>query len=118
CGERRIWREPPPGAFILKVSPKNNGSQHLVMGTEDITPGDEFPTRLETSIWSLICFSNAVHNSSLTNRQAMGKSACSAYRCGTRNQNKQPTPLVLLPKESSALSHKQPLKGWFNLHRP
>jgi quercetin dioxygenase-like cupin family protein len=43
-GERRIWREPPPGDFMLKVSPKNNGSQHLVMGTEDITPGDEFPT--------------------------------------------------------------------------
>lgn len=42
-GERRIWREPPPGDFTLKVSPKNNGSQHLVMGTEDITPGDEFP---------------------------------------------------------------------------
>lgn len=43
-GERRIWREPPPGDFMLKISPKNNGSQHLVMGTEDITPGDEFPT--------------------------------------------------------------------------
>jgi quercetin dioxygenase-like cupin family protein len=42
-GERRIWRDPPPGDFTLKVSPKNNGSQHLVMGTEDITPGDEFP---------------------------------------------------------------------------
>ena len=43
-GERRIWREPPPGDFTLKVSPKNNGSQHLVMGTEDMVPGDEFPT--------------------------------------------------------------------------
>jgi quercetin dioxygenase-like cupin family protein len=43
-GERRIWREPPPGDFMLKVSPKNNGSQHLVMGTEDVAPGDEFPT--------------------------------------------------------------------------
>ena len=43
-GERRIWREPPPGDFMLKVSPKNNGSQHLVMGTEDMAPGDEFPT--------------------------------------------------------------------------
>ena len=42
-GERRIWREPPPGDFILKVSPKNNSSQHLVMGTEDMHPGDEFP---------------------------------------------------------------------------
>jgi quercetin dioxygenase-like cupin family protein len=43
-GERRIWREPPPGDFTLKVSPKNNGSQHLVMGTENVVPGDEFPT--------------------------------------------------------------------------
>lgn len=43
-GERRIWRDPPPGDFILKVSPRNNGSQHLVMVTEDIAPGDEFPT--------------------------------------------------------------------------
>ena len=43
-GERRIWRDPPPGDFTLKVSPKNNGSQHLVMVTEDIAPGDEFPT--------------------------------------------------------------------------
>lgn len=43
-GERRIWREPPPGDFILKVSPKNNGSRHLVMLTEDMAPGDEFPT--------------------------------------------------------------------------
>ena len=42
-GERRIWREPPPGDFMLKVSPKN-GSQHLVMGTEDMSPGDEIPT--------------------------------------------------------------------------
>ena len=37
-GERRIWREPPPGDFILKVSPKNNGSQQLVMGTEEMAP--------------------------------------------------------------------------------
>jgi quercetin dioxygenase-like cupin family protein len=42
-GERRIWREPPPGDFMLKVSPQN-GSQHLVMGTEDMSPGDEIPT--------------------------------------------------------------------------
>lgn len=43
-GERRIWREPPPGDSVLKVSPKNNGSQHLVMVTEDIAPGYEIPT--------------------------------------------------------------------------
>jgi|SRR5215469_7916 len=42
-GERRIWRE-PPGDFIIKVSPKSNGSQHLVLITEDIAPGEEIPT--------------------------------------------------------------------------
>ncbi len=43
-GERRVWRDPPPGEFVLKVSPKNNGSQHLVMVTEDMAPGDAIPT--------------------------------------------------------------------------
>jgi quercetin dioxygenase-like cupin family protein len=42
-GEARIWRDPPPGGFMLKVSPQNNGSQHLVFGTEDLHPGDEIP---------------------------------------------------------------------------
>jgi quercetin dioxygenase-like cupin family protein len=42
-GEARIWREPPPGGFMLKVSPQNNGSKHLVFGTEDMHPGDEIP---------------------------------------------------------------------------
>jgi len=42
-GERRIWRE-PPGDFIIKVSPKSNGSQHMVLITEDIVPGEEIPT--------------------------------------------------------------------------
>jgi quercetin dioxygenase-like cupin family protein len=35
--------EPASGGFILKVSPKNNGSQHLVMGAEEMSPGDEIP---------------------------------------------------------------------------
>jgi len=42
-GEARVWRDPPPGGFTLKVSPQNNGSRHLVFGTEDIHPGDEIP---------------------------------------------------------------------------
>lgn len=29
----------PASQFLLKVSPKNNGSQHLVAGTEEIPPG-------------------------------------------------------------------------------
>lgn len=43
-GERRIWRDLPPGDFILKVSPQNNNSRHLVLVTEDLAPGDEIPT--------------------------------------------------------------------------
>jgi quercetin dioxygenase-like cupin family protein len=29
--------------FMLKVSPKNNGSQHLVVGTEEVAPGATLP---------------------------------------------------------------------------
>jgi quercetin dioxygenase-like cupin family protein len=47
-GEKRLWRPEPgetdPGGFILKVSPKNNGSQHLVLVTEDMAPGAAIPT--------------------------------------------------------------------------
>lgn len=30
---------PASSQFLLKVSPKNNGSQHLVLGTEELAPG-------------------------------------------------------------------------------
>ena len=42
-GERRIWRDPPLGGFMLKISPKNNRSRHLVMGMEDLLPGSVIP---------------------------------------------------------------------------
>jgi len=47
-GEQRLWR-PEPGAvgdqggFNLKVTPKSNGSKHLVLMTEDLIPGDAIP---------------------------------------------------------------------------
>jgi quercetin dioxygenase-like cupin family protein len=47
-GELRTRRpRPKPMAstqFTLKADPKNNGSQHLVVGTEDIAPGASIPT--------------------------------------------------------------------------
>jgi len=47
-GEKRLWRPEPgetdPGGFTLKVSPKNNGSQHLVLVTGDMAPGGAIPT--------------------------------------------------------------------------
>ena len=43
---RRIHTDasaPASSQFILKVSPKNNGSQHLVAGTEVVSPGATLP---------------------------------------------------------------------------
>jgi len=47
-GEQRLWRpeagEVDLGGFILKVTPQSNGSQHLVLLTEDMPPGAAIPT--------------------------------------------------------------------------
>ena len=47
-GERRLWRPEPgevdPGGFILKVTPQSNGSEHLVLLTEDMPPEAAVPT--------------------------------------------------------------------------
>jgi quercetin dioxygenase-like cupin family protein len=43
---RRVHTDKSTGAssqFLLKVSPKNNGSQHLVLGTEEILPNGRIP---------------------------------------------------------------------------
>jgi quercetin dioxygenase-like cupin family protein len=47
-GEKRVRRPlgslPTPSAeFILKVTPQNSGSKHLVLGTEEIPPGGVIP---------------------------------------------------------------------------
>jgi quercetin dioxygenase-like cupin family protein len=49
-GERRTRRIRPDSTahwassqFMLKVSPRNNGSQHLVLGTEEVAPGGGIP---------------------------------------------------------------------------
>src|SRR5215831_10664107 len=47
-GERRVRRPRekmpnPTSEFILKVTPQNSGSQHLVLGTETIPPGGVIP---------------------------------------------------------------------------
>jgi quercetin dioxygenase-like cupin family protein len=46
-GEQRVWRFEPGevdlGGFILKVTPKSNGSRHLMLMTEDIASGDAIP---------------------------------------------------------------------------
>jgi len=47
-GEKRIRRPRekmanPTFEFMLKVTPQNSGSQHLVLGTETIPPGGVIP---------------------------------------------------------------------------
>lgn len=47
-GEKRIRRPRekmpnPTSEFMLKVTPQNSGSQHLVLGTETIPPGGVIP---------------------------------------------------------------------------
>jgi quercetin dioxygenase-like cupin family protein len=47
-GEKRLRRPLgslpiPSEEFILKVTPQNSGSQHFVLGTEEIPPGGEIP---------------------------------------------------------------------------
>jgi quercetin dioxygenase-like cupin family protein len=47
-GERLVRRPRgslpiPTNEFILKVTPQNSGSKHLVLGTEDIPPGGVIP---------------------------------------------------------------------------
>jgi len=47
-GEKRIRRPremmpSPASEFVLKVTPENSGSQHLVLGTETIPPGGVIP---------------------------------------------------------------------------
>jgi len=42
---RRPRPQPTPASqFILKADPKTNGSQHLIVGTEQIGPGASIPT--------------------------------------------------------------------------
>jgi len=46
-GEARIRRPrpkpSPTSQFMLKVDPRTNGSQHFIVGTEDIAPGASIP---------------------------------------------------------------------------
>jgi len=47
-GEKRVRRPRgslpiPTDEFILKVTPQNSGSKHLVLGTEEIPPGGMIP---------------------------------------------------------------------------
>jgi quercetin dioxygenase-like cupin family protein len=43
-GEQRMFRTRPGTSFTIKVDPKNGGSEHFVLITEVMPPGDTIPT--------------------------------------------------------------------------
>lgn len=53
-GERREFRTRPGTFFTLKVDPKNGGSEHMVVITEDMAPGDKIPTHRHPNADELI----------------------------------------------------------------
>ncbi len=42
-GERREFRTRPGVTFMVKVDPKNGGSEHMAVVTEDMAPGNRIP---------------------------------------------------------------------------
>jgi quercetin dioxygenase-like cupin family protein len=42
-GEHREFRTRPGVAFTVKLDPKNGGSEHMAVVTEDMAPGDRIP---------------------------------------------------------------------------
>jgi quercetin dioxygenase-like cupin family protein len=100
-GERRIWRDPPPGGFMLKVSPKNNGSQHLVMGTEDLLPGDGIPRHKHLGQDEIVLVQSGVIHVRLGDQErdlhAGGMAFIPAYTwVSLKNKYTQPASMVFL----------------------
>ncbi len=57
-GERREFRTRPGTFFTLKVDPKNGGSEHIVLVTEDMAPGDTIPTHRHPDADELVIIQN------------------------------------------------------------
>jgi quercetin dioxygenase-like cupin family protein len=111
-GERRIWRDPPPGGFMLKVSPKNNGSQHLVTGTEDLLPGDGIPRHKHLGQDEIVLVQSGVIHVRLGDQErdlhAGGMAFIPAYTwVSLKNNDTQPASMVFV---FSAHGFENPLR--------
>jgi quercetin dioxygenase-like cupin family protein len=72
-GERRVWRpveglEGQPGPFILKVDPRNGGSSHLVLGTEDLLPGGKIDRHRHPGSDEILFLQNGIARVTLGDR--------------------------------------------------
>src|SRR5271170_6466548 len=100
-GEQRIWRDPPPGGFMLKVSPRNNGSQHLVLVTEDLQPGDKIPTHQHLGQDEIVLVQTGTAHVQVGDQQrdlhAGGLVFIPAYTwVSLRNNSNEPTSIVAI----------------------
>jgi quercetin dioxygenase-like cupin family protein len=78
-GERRVrtsfGNRPTP--VVLKVDPKNGGSQHLVLGTEELPPGATIPTHKHPNADEILFLQNG------TGRVHLGESVREAHAGAT-----------------------------------
>jgi quercetin dioxygenase-like cupin family protein len=100
-GEQRVWRDPPPGAFTLKVSPENNGSKHLVLVTEDLQPGDTIPRHQHLGQDEIVFIQAGIAHVQVGDQQrdlhAGGLVFIPAYTwVSLRNNSNEPTSIVAI----------------------
>ena len=109
-GESRIWRDPPPGGFTLKVSPANNGSQHLVLGTEDLRAGDAIPRHKHLGEDEIVLVQSGVIHARVGDQErdlhAGGMAFIPAYTwVSLKNNDTQPASMVFVFSAPGFESH-------------
>ena len=86
---------------MLKVSPKNNGSQHLVLVTEDLQPGDTIPRHQHLGQDEIVFIQEGIAHVQVGDQQrdlhAGGLVFIPAYTwVSLRNNSNEPTSIVAI----------------------
>jgi uncharacterized RmlC-like cupin family protein len=104
--------------FLLKVSPKNNGSQHLVLGTEELSPNARIPRHKHLIQDEILLIQSGTAHVWLGDRISLkniGTEPVSlvfvfsapgfeeTMRCNSVPANEKPTPLT--PEQRKECSH-------------
>src|SRR5882672_3547989 len=75
-GERREFRTRPGVTFMVEVDPKNGGSKHMAVVTEDMAPGDRIPVHRHPHADELILIQSG------TGRVTLGDKVQESTRAG------------------------------------
>ena len=86
---------------MLKVSPANNGSQHLVLGTEDLLPGDIIPRHKHLGQDEIVLVQSGVIHLQIGDQErdlhAGGMAFIPAFTwVSVKNNNSQPASMVFI----------------------